>query len=578
MRNVSLALVAVLLLLIIPIVPTSADEYDDISNQLAKLKESLDSSQKATKNNEGTLASLNKQLDDIKAKVFVLEKEIDRKTQEVKEGDAALAKQHQLLNVRAVSYYKNSSKNQLGVLDFLTSRNISATIDNFFYQKTLLDEDRRQIVRIVTYVKDLEEKKASLEKENVKIQAIKKEVSSQSTFMAGEVAKSKKFESELQSKIASLTARQTQILAQKLSSLNLPQSLGSGPLYCTDDRKLDPGFRPAFAFYTFGIPHRVGMNQYGALGRARAGQDFKAILNAYFNNVKFECRSTPNKNIKVSGFGEMKVEEYLKGIYEMPGDWPVEALKAQVVAARTYAVSYVGGGDKEICTTQSCQVYKGGSKGGNWEEAVKQTGGGSCSDDQGLVMISNDTNDLASAWYSSTFGGYEFTSADVFGGSKPWTKRMRDTNGDVNSLNDLFDKAYDKDSPCFYSAQGFRTEYGKSAWLKSEEVADIANVLLLAKRDSSTQSHLGQTDKPEGDTWDKDKVKSELRSRGGNPFNSVTDVQMGFDLGGGRTTNVTVVGDAGSQSFDPVEWKNFFNLRAPANIQIVGPLFNTEKK
>ena len=32
------------------------------------------------------------------------------------------------------------------------------------------------------------------------------------------------------------------------------------------------------------------------------------------------------------------------------------------------------------------------------------------------------------------------------------------------------------------------------------------------------------------------------------------------------------------ESFDGEEFKNFFNLRAPANIVIVGPLFNIEKK
>ena len=44
------------------------------------------------------------------------------------------------------------------------------------------------------------------------------------------------------------------------------------------------------------------------------------------------------------------------------------------------------------------------------------------------------------------------------------------------------------------------------------------------------------------------------------------------------TNTVTISGNAGSKSFSGQEWKNFFNLRAPANIQIVGGLFKTEKK
>ncbi|PIU60889.1 MAG: hypothetical protein COS84_11830, partial [Armatimonadetes bacterium CG07_land_8_20_14_0_80_40_9] len=146
---------------------------------------------------------------------------------------------------------------------------------------------------------------------------------------------------------------------------------------------------------------------------------------------------------------------------------------------------------------------------------------------------------------------------------------------------DLFDKAYDKDSPCFYAAQGWRAEYGKSAWLKSSELADIVNVILLAKKDGSTQKHLSQTDKPNPDgeeTWDSERVKKELQSRGEKPFNNINSVSVSADFGIGKATNVSFNGDGGSASFSADEFRNYFNLRAPANIQIVGPLFNVEKK
>jgi len=158
---------------------------------------------------------------------------------------------------------------------------------------------------------------------------------------------------------------------------------------------------------------------------------------------------------------------------------------------------------------------------------------------------------------------------------------LRDTHGDVGGWGDLQSKAYDRDSPCFYAAQGWRTQYNKSAWLKSEEVADIVNVLLLAQRDSSTQNHLSQIDKPNPDgtdTWDMEKVKSELRNKGGKSFNSISNVSVSADFGIGKTANVMVSGDAGSQTFSANDFINYFNLRAPANIQIVGPLFNIEKK
>jgi hypothetical protein len=41
---------------------------------------------------------------------------------------------------------------------------------------------------------------------------------------------------------------------------------------------------------------------------------------------------------------------------------------------------------------------------------------------------------------------------------------------------------------------------------------------------------------------------------------------------------VNFSGDAGNVSFDGKEFKDWFNLRAPANIQIIGPLYNIEKR
>lgn len=288
------------------------------------------------------------------------------------------------------------------------------------------------------------------------------------------------------------------------------------------------------------------------------------------NGIEF-TKKDPNMKIKVQGHGEKNLDDYLLGIYEMPESWPIEALKAQVVAARSYALAYTNNGANEICTTQACQVYKGGNKGGNWEAAVKAT--------SGEVMVAG--GEAIKAWYASTFGGFAFTSGDVWGSDRSFTKRMRDTNGDVGSFSDLTDKSYDKESPCFYAAQGWRSEFGKSAWLKGSEVADIVNILLLAKKDSGTQQHLSQVDKPNPDgvdTWDADRVRQELKARGTSPYNNISDVSVDWDKGLGKTTTVNVSGDGGGSSFNGDEFKSFFNLRAPANIQIVGPLYNIEIK
>lgn len=547
-----------------------ADELSDIENQLGDLKKAMQMSLSATTPLEKDLNRLQQQLDAIKLKTSQVELDIAKKQAEVTEGEHLLGLAQDLLNEKVKSWYKSHQEFESLGISFLFKRNIQDAIRSLGYQKKIVENDRDTIVKTVLYIKDLEDKKVQLESEKARLTAIKEETDKQAGFLQGEIKKAKSYQATLSQKIAELSIRQQNLIAAKLASLNLPTSLGAGPLYCTDDRKLDPGFGSGFAFYTYGIPHRVGLNQYGALGRAKAGQNYHDILQAYFSNFSFEKRD-PNIKIKVQGYGEKSLEDYVKRIYEMPGDWPLEALKAQAVAARSYALSYTNNGANEICTTQACQVYQDNPKGGTWEKAVNDT--------QGEVMVSG--GNVIKAWYASTFGGYEFTSGDIWGSDTPFTKRMRDTGGDVNSFSDLSNRSYDRDSPCFYAAQGFRTEFNKSAWLKSEEVADIANVLLLAKKDSGTTNHLSQPDKPNPDneeTWNPGRVRDELKSRGVTPYNTVSDASVDWDKGSGRTTSVTIKGDAGENHFDGGEFKNFFNVRAPANIQIVGPLYNVERR
>lgn len=548
-----------------------ADELDDVNKEIEKLQQDLNASRNASKPLEEDLQRLEAQIANIRSRLGAIEADVDAKEAEIKRAEEALVKQKEIIDERIHAHYKNLRKTGSSVIELLVTNNISESLQNLFYQKKAADNDKQTILRIVLYIKNIDDAKKKLESERTRLAAAQEDIDEQSDFLAQEVGKAKAYQSELTNKIASLSARQQQLVAQKLGSLNLPTSLGFGALHCTDDRKLNPGFSPAFAFYTFGIPHRIGMNQYGALGRAKAGQNVDQILDAYFDNVELKKDYSQDIQIQVQGHGSYSIEDYVKRIYEMPESWPLEALKAQAVLARTYALNYTNNGSKEICTTQSCQVFKPDPKTGAWNQAVEET--------KGWVLVQG--GNPVTAWYSSTDGGYTYRSDDVGWSARSWTKRLQDGEGGYSSWDDLFNKAYDRESPCFYAAQGWREQYGKSAWLKSDEVADIANVLMLAKADGGTQKHLSQVDKPNPDgeeTWDAGKVRSELQSRGITPFSSVSSVNMSADFSVGRTTSVNISGDAGSKSFNGDEWKNYFNLRAPANIQIVGALFRAEQK
>jgi len=177
-------------------------------------------------------------------------------------------------------------------------------------------------------------------------------VDERAVFLAGEVEKTEKY-------LSSLSAKQEAILAAKSGSFIA--SVGDSEL--ADDYNASiKGFResaPAgsFAVFSFGgYTHRKGMSQYGALGRAMTGKNYKEILKVYYG--KEPVQKDTSGSINVSGVGTVDFENYyLLGIAEMPSDWPLEALKAQAVAARTYAYRFKTEG-KSICTSESCQVFR----------------------------------------------------------------------------------------------------------------------------------------------------------------------------------------------------------------------------
>lgn len=112
------------------------------------------------------------------------------------------------------------------------------------------------------------------------------------------------------------------------------------------------------------------------------------------------CYGTPQGLVLVN---ELPVEEYLYGVVpsEMPSSYPLEALKAQTVSARTYAFyqkqSYAYPEWKaHVDDSTAYQVYQNISEQDVMNQAVDET--------KGLVMTYND--DLIESFYYSTSWGY----------------------------------------------------------------------------------------------------------------------------------------------------------------------------
>src|SRR2546427_2930362 len=73
----------------------------------------------------------------------------------------------------------------------------------------------------------------------------------------------------------------------------------------------------------------------------------------------------------------LPIEDYLRGLGEVPSSWPLEAIKAQIVAARCYALTHLGSTALyDVDDTTQFQVYRGvDAESGSQNAAVDQTAG-----------------------------------------------------------------------------------------------------------------------------------------------------------------------------------------------------------
>ncbi|AKL95172.1 SpoIID/LytB domain-containing protein [Clostridium aceticum] len=141
-----------------------------------------------------------------------------------------------------------------------------------------------------------------------------------------------------------------------------------------------------------------GRNYRGAIGAKRLSASDMSIVN------------------------KLLLEEYLYGVVprEMPASWAVEALKAQAVVARGYAVANVGrltSSGFDLCNTTRSQVYGGYDvEHANSNRAVNETAS--------RVVTYNGS--IISAFYHSNSGGHTENSENVWSNPLPYIRGVKD--------------------------------------------------------------------------------------------------------------------------------------------------------
>ena len=137
------------------------------------------------------------------------------------------------------------------------------------------------------------------------------------------------------------------------------------------------------------------------------GKRYSGLIN--IKNLK-------NKILVVNILG---IEKYLTSVVgsEMPHKWPLEALKAQAIASRTYALKKTGNDLYDIDSTQKDQVYNGlESNTYKTSKAVKYT----------RSLVITHKNKLINALFHSSSGGITENSEDVWSNKYPYLVSVRD--------------------------------------------------------------------------------------------------------------------------------------------------------
>jgi peptidoglycan hydrolase-like amidase len=135
----------------------------------------------------------------------------------------------------------------------------------------------------------------------------------------------------------------------------------------------------------------------------------------YLGNMKFTVDSG-----KLFVVNHIPLEEYLYGVvaYEMSNSFPLEALKAQAVGARGYAVKKIKtSGTYDVLDTTYHQVYKG------YDPSLKRVIQ-AVNETKGKVLMYNGK--IIESFYAASNGGYTELSGNVWSTNYPYYKIKED--------------------------------------------------------------------------------------------------------------------------------------------------------
>jgi SpoIID/LytB domain protein len=270
-----------------------------------------------------------------------------------------------------------------------------------------------------------------------------------------------------------------------------------------------------------------------------------------------------NKTSGVYAINELPLDQYLYGLAEMPSSWNAEALKAQAIAGRSYAMyrmRYGGYGKFDVYDSVQDQEYVGLSKikdtyGAQWKAAVDSTSN----------TVLEYGGATVQAIYSAETGGHTLSSQESpsFGGYRGYLLAKPD-----RYLDGVTWKPYGNGSRAYWLQQ---SNTNTMALLQ-----DYLNGAIYYETYKTVKSPAEQSATT---------LKNALGTKSiQNKVGTIQQVVQIYDVGGSTiaektkmTAYVEVTGTKGKTTISGTAFKTSYNVRSPGNNSVWSTLYDIKK-
>jgi len=573
--------------------PVYSDEIEELENQinqtneeLAKKKGILSDIEKKIAEINGSNYSLsqkieliNDEINKLKKNIDNTEADLDKKIKEIADKQALLEKKKNSIDDLSSDLYIQSRYRMSQF--FLSKDNWDSFVEGLFVKRRAITVLKDGVEKINGEFVSLAESREELETQKKELETQKEDLDKSYALLATEKAKLQK---ELNAQVAQKSSVSSQIskLTSQLSNLQKtllytrqggtsvdPSQVTAGGSdlgsLSTFTSKAPAGYFGVFSIGAY--THRNGMSQWGAKERAEAGQTYKQILKAYYPSGTITTGYSEPSKIRVKGTGvdcsgKTKVYDetisfatYMNRIYEMPSSWSAEAVKAQAIVSRTYAI-YKSKTQGYIIPSESNQVYKNCDNLTAWKNAVTAT--------KGIVLTKGGAT--YSTQFAAVHGGWINTVGwDLYdsGGTKDFTNTWDNKSG----VSWIYRSWYRRDYKLSTSTSS-DTCY-RNPWISPQELADIVNAASLLTDIGGS----GSSDSriyPIHDRCHSDGNPysfTEMRNKSSSKFTKVILAQV--SRSSGSTTSIKFVNEDGrSVTVSGSYFKLAYNLRAPGYLSI----------